>query len=821
MSTVKRPLSLRRGLRTPAQITQRFDRANVSAVAIACFTAGAALPAAAQTAPPSAATQPPLTGQTQLPKLTVETTTKAKKKVSKPKTVAKKKPAPSVAPTPQPAQEAPPPASTASGPAYPGANPYADPQAPYKVNNSANSKLTEPILDTPRTVTAVTKEVMEDKQVTSVRELARQTPGVTLGTGEGGNAFGDVLFIRGFRATSDTYIDGIRDPSVSMRENFMVEQVEIVKGPSGSISGRGTTGGAVNLVTKKPQDENFGVVTTTIGTDATRRVAVDINQVIDPTLSVRANGMWQEADVAGRDHVFDDRWGGALAATWKPTTAFKLTADYYHLNLEQMPDWGVPWDAAHRRPFPESGLNRDTFYGVLGRDFQEGEQDIGTLTAEIRLAPGVVVTNKLRKGRTVFGYVVSAPERPVITNPDPDLWTVTSAAKSRHQVNDIIANQTDVTAEFTTGHIKHTLVAGIEFSKENVARDTYRGLDTESFVVGNIPGCSVSLFHPNTSSCWDSDADRVVRAGNPTLVDVNSKSAYILDTMKLRPDLIATGGIRVDDYDIDFYSRNATTGAVTDMGRNDVMFNWNAGLTWKPAPNGSVYIAAGTSTNPTGQELDAGGDDYGGFTARSAALGPERNTAYELGTKWELFDRKLLVTAALFQTTKENARETIGVGAAAELVDTGEYRVRGIEFGFSGNITSALSIYGGAVFMDSEILKSENPNNVGKDFANIAHTTFNLLAKYKVTDRLTIGGQATYRGEVQGGSFAATNNNELPSYWRFDALAEYQVSKNIDLQINVVNLTNETYYDAFYRSGSPYVYVAPGRAAYATLKFKY
>lgn len=802
---------------------------------MACVAAGTALPASAQTAAPAASPASPVqatppqpaagTGQTQLPKLKVETTTAKPKPKAKPKAVAKSAPSPAPAPAPAPAQSveesAAAAAPTATGPAYPGANPYADPNAPYKVNSSANTKLTEPILDTPRTVTAVPKEVMQDKQVTSIRELARQTPGITLGTGEGGNAFGDVLFIRGFRATSDSYIDGIRDPSVSIRENFMTEQVEIVKGPSGSIAGRGTTGGAVNLVTKKPQDQNFGTLATTIGTDATRRVAADINQVLDPTFSVRANGMWQEADVAGRDEVFDNRWGGALAATWKPTSAFKLTADYYHLDLDQMPDWGVPWNAAARAPFAETGLDRSTFYGVTDRDFQEGRQDIGTLTAEVKLAPGVVLTNKLRKGKTVFGYVVSAPERPVITNPDPSLWTLTSAPKSRHQTNEIIANQTDLTTEFTTGGIKHTLVAGLEFSKEDVARDTYQGLDTESFVVGGIPGCSVNLFNPDTSGCWDSATDRVVRAGNPTLVGVNSRSAYILDTVKLMPSLIVTGGARLDSYEIDFFSRNANSGAVTDLGREDLMFNWNAGVTWKPAPNGSIYASAATSTNPTGQELDAGGDDYGGFTARSSVLGPERNMAYEVGTKWELFDRNLLVTAALFQTTKENARETVGAGAAAQLLDSGEYRVRGIEFGVSGNVTSALSLYGGAVFMDSEITKSEVAANLGKDFANIAHTTFNLLAKYKVTDRLSIGGQATYRGEIQGGTFAATNGNVLPSYWRFDAMAEYEVSKHIDLQLNVVNLTDEVMYDAFYRSGTPYVYVAPGRAGYLTVRFKY
>lgn len=196
--------------------------------------------------------------------------------------------------------------------------------------------------------------------------------------------------------------------------------------------------------------------------------------------------------------------------------------------------------------------------------------------------------------------VVSAPERAIITNPDPSLWTVTSAPKSRFQTNEILANQTDIKTEFVTGAVKHTVVAGIEFSKENISRDSFRGLDTESFVVGNIPGCSVNIFRPDTSGCWDSATDRVVRAGAPTVIDVGTKSAYILDTIKLSPQWIVTGGLRIDDYDIKLDTFNTAGAVTTHLSRQDTMINYNGGITWKPMPNGSVYASIGTSTNPVG-----------------------------------------------------------------------------------------------------------------------------------------------------------------------------------------------------------------------------
>lgn len=723
-------------------------------------------------------------------------------------------------PTVEAGQKLPAPPSTNMAPldipvaATPGGNPYADPDAEYKINASANTKLTEPLLDTPRTVTTVPKEVLEDQKVTSLRDLARTTPGVTIGTGEGGNAFGDVLFIRGFKSSNDAYIDGIRDPGVVVRENFMIEQVEILKGPSSSISGRGTTGGAINVVTKKPQGEDFAEVSTTIGTDSTRRVTADINEAFNDTFAIRANGMWQESDVAGRDDVYDDRWGGAISAMWKPSDSFRLTADYYHLDISAMPDWGVPWDGTNGRPYTESGLPRDTFYGVLSRDFLDGNQDIATLTAEIAISDNAVLTSKLRYGETLNHYIVSIPRITDSMDPDaPNGEQVSVGAQSRKQSNQIVANQTDITTRFLTGGVHHTLVTGVEVSRESISRRNYQGLDLETFGADTTDGCFVSIFNPDTTSCG--------LAGTPTLqrqadVQVDTKSIYLLDTMRFGPQWMFTGGVRIDDYEIelDNYSSN------TSLDRQDTMFNWNAALTYKPASNGSIYFAYGTSTNPVGEELDAGGSAYGGLTPGTAPFAPERNKAYELGTKWELFDRNLLVSAALFQTTKENAREATGRGANEVVTDSGEYRVRGIELSAAGKLTDALSIYGGLVLMDSEVLESRDPNNIGEKFANIAHTTFTMMAKYQLTDKLAVGGQATYQGEINAGSLAA-NGNVLPSYWRFDAMAEYQLTENIEIQVNGLNLTDETNYDALYRSGTPFVYIGPGRAGYVTINYKY
>lgn len=735
-------------------------------------------------------------------------------------------PAAAVAPSPGPA-----------GPAN--ANPYAVAGAPYNVQRSASSRLTEPLVNTARTITAIPKEVLEDKGATSLRELARTTPGLTLGSGEGGNAFGDRVFIRGFDARNDMYINGVRDSGVSTRETFMAEQVEIAKGPAGSIAGRGTAGGAINVVTKQPAPQNFYQLSSTLGTDMTRRVTADINHNINKDWAIRANGLFQMADVAGRDHIFDNRYGGSFALQWKPTEDFKSSFDIYHVYLDQMPDWGVPFDPRTRRPFTESGLNRNNSYAVNARDFQKNHQTMMTHAMEWKVDPNFVVSNKLRYGYTVTDYVASKPGAPNLTNPDPSLWTVNATPASRYQVNRTIADQLEATAKFNVGPFRHTVVAGLEAQREDYSIDGYSGLTVECNPTCTT-GALTNLWNPTT---WNlAVAGTPVRNGRPAKIKVDTLAGYVLDTINWNDRLFINYGGRVDGYSI-----ARTPFGAASISRDDVLFNWNAGITYKVLPNASVYAAYATSSNPVGSEVDGGSDQYGAIVPANANFRPERNTSFEAGTKVELFEKKLLLTAAAFQTTKDNAREQVG----AVLQDSAAYRVRGVEFGAQGNLTEKFSLFGGLVLMDSKVTKSSVTGSLpagttpgvegslGKPLANLAHQSFNLLAKYKVDDKLTLGGQATWKGEILGGTLAANRYyggtvnvggvnvaqpagyNKLPGGWRFDLFAEYQFDKTFSAKVMVQNIFDKTLYDAFYRSNTPFVYISPGRAAYVTLNAKF
>jgi len=737
-------------------------------------------------------------------------------------------------------------------------NPYANPDAPYMATRvQASGKFPEPILNTPKSITVLTKDVLADQNSTTLKSAVLNTAGVTLGTGEGGNAFGDRFFIRGFDARNDVFLDGVRDAGVSVRENFFTEQVEILRGPGSSFAGRGTTGGAINIVTKQATTEkSFYNMDTTFGTDHTKRVVLDVNQVISPTLAVRAGGLFQDAGVAGRDYVKDDRDGGFIAAKWTPLDTVKLYANYIHTNLHGLPDFGVPYyrpgspkagnffpnnapqaqyTSTAGGPYTDFGVNRNTFYGLVNRDYYSIKQDIGTVGGEIAITPDLTLSNKTRFQRSVLDYIGTLPEAPNTFSSSLAL-----NPQSRYQVTENFANQTEASYKSYFGGWKNTLTGGVEISREISSIDKYVGLSSESLPGGasggNITGASI--YSPNFT--FANTGTNPVWSGLPTRIAIDTASGYLIDTASYNNLVILNGGIRYDDYNIKVSGFGATGGNPNpalfgSQEQHHGMPNFNVGLTLKPLPISSFYVAYATSSNPVGAEFDGTSAQYGGLAPFLAGnptqiFGPEKNRALEAGTKWELFDRRLLVTAALFETEKDNARESQTVGGVSLITAGAAYRIRGIDLGVGGKITDKWSVFGGLVLMQSEVTKSLIPSlqpqifptNVGLKLANVAHQSFSMLSKYQLTDVWEIGGQAVYRSEMFGGTFLAANQGtSLPSFWRFDTFVEAKVSPNWTAKLFVANITNKLYYDALYQSATPFVFVAPGRSVSMVLSARF
>lgn len=679
-------------------------------------------------------------------------------------------------------------------------NPNADPDAPYKIDVSGNAKFTQPLLDTAKSISIVGKEQMADEGITALKELMRTQPGITLGTGEGGNAYGDRFIIRGFEARGDVFMDGMRDPGSANREVFNTEQVEIAKGASSTFAGRGTTGGAVNSVSKKPQDTDFAKITGTLG-EYDQRLLLDANKVLNERVKVRANLMVQDSTVSGRDEVYDERMGAALSAEVKATESTDILLDYYHLRTDSLPDFGVPWDSETGKP-ADVGSN---WYGLAYRDFQETGADIFTATFSTRFSDQTSLVNKIRIGETTNDYAVTAPEA------RDGVISLTSPKRAAY-TNTFKGINSQVTHERHIGNQEHTVAIGIEASREEVSND---GL----VINGVTDGLSQSVEDPDNYLAGGGTFSRGTD-GNIAIVD--TAALYMMDTVKFNDKFQVSGGVRYDMYDI---SKDTIANEYDDAtyGELDTDFlNGHLGFTYKPRPNGSIYASVSTSSNVPGELLDASAAAYGGLTADSSEFTkPERNKSYEIGTKWDLANNHLALTAAIFQTDKSNKLEETGPRGDTEITQTGGARVKGAEITLSGNATPKLTLSGGATYLDTEVTESADADTIGLELANVASKSAFIQAKYAVTPRFSMGATLTHTGEIKGGTFAATTGNTLEASNRLDLMADFKVNKNLSLQANLNNATDETIYEAFYRSGSPFVYVAPGRTGSVSFTYDF
>jgi catecholate siderophore receptor len=705
-------------------------------------------------------------------------------------------------------------------------NPRADAAAPYKVNQLASPKYSRPVADTPKSLAVISKDAMEDARQDSLAEVMRAQPGITLGTGEGGNAFGDRFIIRGFEARNDVFIDGLRDPGVGSRQTFAVEQVEVAKGPSSSFAGRGTTGGAINLVSKQPTADMFTQLDLGTGQDDYQRYSLDDNSRWQ-TLGLRTNLLYSKRQLAGRGLADEERKGLALAGQWQPTTALSLSADHYYQASDDTPDGGVAWDALLQAPVP----GRD-YFGQIGRDFWRTHANINTLKAQWAISPQLQWHTSLRAGETRNQYVISInglaaqpalPAGQPVGLSSPGVF-VRANSQNRNQTNQSHSLQSAITWEHTWGGLAHSWVMGVEWADEDITNLPYR--DSLRSANAGLPGRVDNYF-------WQRNGGRLeVNTAGYSQLQVRSQSAYLLDTLRLHPNWELFAGLRRDTYDFAVNAgatayANPTQGAKT---LEDGFINGHLGLVWALHEDGNLYASLASSSNPTGEQLDAATNcAYGGLCQNGSNAGaasgftpkPERNKNLELGSKWELFDEALLLTGALFELRKSDVISTTQNAGVTFVNQIGELRVRGLEFSASGNPSPQLSLQGGIALLDTEILRSDTPSEIGQPFPNTAETSAHLQARYSLSQPWALGGVITYKGEIAGGTpNGGVTGNRIDANSRLDLFTEYRINSTYSLQLNLKNATDEIYYDALYRSAAPFTYIGEGRSLIASISIR-
>ncbi|MEH6757309.1 MAG: TonB-dependent receptor [Parasphingorhabdus sp.] len=720
-------------------------------------------------------------------------------------------------------------------------NPYTQKGAPYKARISGDLRRVKPLSETPATITVLTETQIEEQGATDLRDLLDNQPGVTVGTGENGNAFGDRYIIRGHEARSDVFVDGLRDPGMTTRETFAVEQIEITKGPSSSFAGRGSTGGAVNSITKQAStDYNFNRIDAGIGTDNLYRVTLDSNWALSDDIALRANLLYSNEEVPNRNFSDRERYGAAISGSFRLNDTFRVLLDYYHLNANDTPDLGSyvpaptgtgPDDVTVHGPWNQS------FNYAQSEDFLDSEVD--TFTGRIFITPfdGFSIVNSTRYGKTSNGYVVTGLRGGAYQPATDDYAPLTLSDHQGNQDVEYFVNQFNIFGEFNTGSIGHSIVAGVEYSNLKVANGTYNFTAngaTNCITAGRgglRPGYCITDENRNLNV---DDVHNILQrditdGGIDSNWKVETMSVYLMDTVDINPWLSVHGGIRVDAFD---YSNTVDSrGSIDNYRYKDTLWNGHAGIGVKPMEEVYVYFNWGSAKNVNGGESDLGGNcGYGGICVdEGTGIGdgrPESSTSYEFGMKADLFDDRLLLTAAAFQITKSDVFESAGDDyTAGGSLNTGENRVRGIELGLVGNITPKLSGQASVTFMDSEIRDSNDASKIGRRLSNFSNTQASAQLRYQATEAFAFGGTATYKGKMFTGQpdDAAGYNSTLevytyrvPDYWTFDAFASYKVNEHLAARVNLTNVTNEDYYLAGYRSGH-FLYKGDERRATLTL----
>ena len=681
-------------------------------------------------------------------------------------------------------------------------------------------------MDTPRAVTVIPQQIIEQTAAQSLQDILRTSPGITFGAGEGGQPLADRPFIRGQASGNNIFVDGIRDSGGQQREVFNLEQVEVIKGPDSVYSGRGSGGGSINLGSKAPRLNTFTNVGLGAGTDDYLRGTLDANWRTGETTALRLNLMAAQGDVAGRDAVDYDKWGLALSFAAGLGTRSTLTASYYHLDSNQMPDYGIPLFTKIGTRTTDSGVldvPYSSFYGLKARDYLTNSVDSLTLKAEHAFSDTLRLTNATRWSHTLNDYVVTNPGDGGAARNIDGVWWMKRGLKSRWNPATTIANVTDLSGTFATGTVMHSFDVGLELSRElNKNASWTVATLTGTACPAPLTGLDCTqVYAPNPSDPWTGTKTKGVVSTSTT----DTVGLYAFDQISLTERLMLNLGVRYDRYSVDAINASGTVAApvyASFKGDWD-FFNYQAGLVFKPTASSSLYASYATSSTPP--TISAGDQNGGSGTGTgnllTTTLDPENTENFEIGAKVNLFDDHLALSGAAFWLTRKDAQIQTAPGVYAQ---AGEAEVRGIELGVSGNVTDKWQVFGGYTWMESELTKGAyNSANIGDSLANTPEHTASLFTTYRLMPQLSVGGGVYYVGKSfggnQGGAGGGSNRVYAPGYTRVDLFASYEVSDRASLQLNVQNLGDEQY--ILRTNGVHHADVAPGRSASVTLNLRY
>jgi catecholate siderophore receptor len=687
----------------------------------------------------------------------------------------------------------------------------------YQADALSSPKYTGSLLTTPQSAAVITPQLREDEDDTSLRDSLRNVSGISIGAGEGSYQ-GDNFSIRGLAARSDIFVDGMRDFGSYFRDPFNTENIEVLKGPSSTEFGRGSTGGAVNMVSKTPELQGFTAGSAVYGTDNTHRGTLDVDQPI-PGLAgsaFRLNLMGDESDVTDRNDVSYSRWGIAPSLAFGLGTPTRLTLSYFHQGEHDSPDYGIPW--VNDRPAP---VARNTFYGFTD-DYFRANVNVGTITFEHDFNEDLTLHEQLRLAsyhrslRVTQGQ--APPEVAVDDTADQvgvegvDYYTPKTPLddiEAQRVEIDGVSTERDVDEDINlqwkadAGPFENKLVGGFEYVHQS--GDPRR---IEPSWEG-VP--STSLLHPDQGDPFSGFGVTSILVNGT----VDTYSGYLIDTLKMGKNWLLVAGLR---YDSVASSYDESLPPATSFTANNARPSWRGALVYQPAPNGSIYFAAGTSFHPNVQQVTL--DNESTLPASFKDLPVGENVDIELGTKWNLFGNKLSVSSALFWDEETNPA-TEDADDDLLYVLNGKERVVGVEFEAAGHITDQWQVLGSITYDRGTVTSSSVRDLVGNPILNDPKCTFSLWTTYDLPWRFELGFGVDGVGARVGSETpdpATGLIEEAPGYVLLSAMLKYQMNAHVDIQVNATNLTDQAYYDGVHPG---HVVPGEGRTVVFSTNFKF
>ncbi|MEJ8025882.1 TonB-dependent siderophore receptor [Acinetobacter baumannii] len=615
--------------------------------------------------------------------------------------------------------------------------------------------------DVPQIVNVVPKQVLREQTVTSMQGALQNVAGLSFSVGDGQR---DQVMIRGFSAITDNYVDGIRDDALYFRDMSNVERIEVLKGPASVLYGRGSAGGLVNKINKKPIDQSLREVSLIGSTTGQRRAEVDVNEKVAENVKVRLTGAVEDSD-GYRDQAFLKRQAVAPSVQWDITdkTKLLLQADYLHDN--RLADQGFPTDPITGKPVK---TNPKTFYGALnGKEVGDVDTEISSQTISLDHE----FNDNFKYHGAVRHYNYSLDRQySVVSHQDPDKNKLPAdqiqlSHNKRIRNEDGVYVQQELSALFNTGFLKHNTLIGVEYSKQH-----------KDELVWSKARQITNIFNPQLENWTPLDTNIDADTNNTNTFE--NYGVYLQDLMTVTDQLKVLVGLRYDNLSQD---RDDQSSKNVDLNRTDNTYSPRIGVVYQPVNNLSLYTSYNRSFQPLADSFV--------FYKNSDDLRPTKTENYEIGAKWDVNDQ-LNVTLALFemsQTNIQNKDPNDPKGLTAILA--GEQKTKGVELSLTGHLTDQLSVLAGYSYMDGKIEKSAI-GFTGNHSALTPNNTANLWLKYQINDHwyAAVGG----RGESSRFS-ASDNKNVLPGYAVVNAALGYQ-SERYDVNLNLNNLFDRDYF---------------------------